>query len=54
MITMESVLQLVHMMVYMFFDTFSTVKKGTVQIFEVSKGDLSKGDNVTKLSSFKA
>jgi protein transport protein SEC13 len=27
---------------------------GTIQIFEVSKGDLLKGDNVIKLSSFKA
>lgn len=27
---------------------------GTIQIFDVSKGDLAKGDNVIKLSSFKA
>mmetsp|Transcript_59746 Transcript_59746/g.82967 ORF Transcript_59746/g.82967 Transcript_59746/m.82967 type:complete len:109 (-) Transcript_59746:694-1020(-) len=27
---------------------------GTIQIFDVSKGDLSKGDNVVRQSSFKA
>ena len=34
--------------------SFLKENKGIIQIFEVSKGDLSKGDNVIKLSNFQA
>ncbi len=51
MITMEEDQQQAHLMV-----NFRLILKrlGTIQIFDVSKGDLAKGDNVIKLSSFKA